>query len=94
MEDKMIIEKATKALKSLNLFTNNYTTIEVCKNNIEDALLLEAYPEINDTFTVDFSFNLPDGRKTGTAVVFDTKTYKLIRVITKSGIYKIPKELQ
>ncbi len=90
MTDKEIIEKATKALKSLDLLAK-YNEINVIKDI--HPLVLEMAPEKESEYSVHFGFN-PPIRGTGASVTVDRKTNKLIRVITKSGMYKIPEELQ
>lgn len=91
MTDKEIIEKATKALKALDLLAETYNKTSVNKDI--SSILLEIDPDIEFEYTVHFSVN-PPIRGVGATITVDRKTDKLIRVITKSGMYKIPKELQ
>lgn len=75
------------------MYNRTYDNITVIKKY--DKLLLESFPELNDYYTVSFPANLPDGRGgAGLSVKVDKKTYKLIEVITRNSLYKIPKELQ
>ncbi len=90
MTDEEIIEKATKALKALDLLAN-YNNIGVYKEI--HPILLEMEPDIEFEYTVHFSFN-PPIRGTGATVAVDRKTNKLLRIISKSGLYIIPEELQ
>ncbi len=92
MTDEKIIEKATNALKELNLYSNNYFKISVSKTDNE--ILLEAYPELKNEYSVDFNYKLPDGRGAQTSVKVDAKSHTLLHVITKSNMYHIPDELK
>lgn len=93
MTDKEIIEKATKALKALDLY-GEYESIKVIK--IDDDAFFEMLDDdsMKEEYSVSFSYKLPDGRGAGTSVKVDRKTHKLLMIITKSGMYKVPKELQ
>ncbi len=90
MTDKEIIEKATKALKALDLLTD-YNKVQV--NKKVNPLLLEMDPDIEFEYTVHFGHN-PPIRGTGVAITVDRKTNKLIRIITRNTMYKVPNELQ
>ena len=90
MTDKEIIEKATKALKSLDLLAD-YNNIGVYKNI--DPLILEMDPDVEFEYSVHFGFN-PPVRGTGASVIVNRKTHKLLKIVTKSGMYKVPEELQ
>lgn len=90
MTDKEIIEKATKALKTLDLLAE-YNEIQVIRDL--PALVLEMAPEKKNEYSVHFGFN-PPIRGTGASVTVDRKTHKLLKIITKSGMYKVPDELQ
>jgi hypothetical protein len=93
MKDSEIIEKSIKALKELGLYNRIYENVSVIRTY--DKLLLEAYPEIDDYYTVSFPANLPDGRGgAGLSVKVDKKTNKLVEVITRNSFYKIPEEFQ
>ena len=92
MNDQEIIKKATKALKELNLFSNNYNRIQVLK--VINDELIELDPELKDKYSVMFSYKLPDGRGAHTSVEVDRKTDKLLYIITRSNIYEIPEELK
>jgi len=91
MTDKEIIEKTTKALKALELY-GEYDSILVTR--ITDEMFLEMDPELKNKYSVVFSYKLPDGRMAGTSVSVDNKTNKLLNITTKSGLYKVPEELQ
>ncbi|MCY1659617.1 hypothetical protein [Chryseobacterium sp. SL1] len=90
MTDKEIIEKATKALKAIGLPTH-YNKISV--NKEKNPILLEIDPDIEFEYTVHFNHN-PPIKGTGATITVDRKTHKLIRIITKSGMYKVPEDLQ
>jgi hypothetical protein len=90
MTDKEIIEKATKALKALDLLTE-YNKVEV--NKKINPLLLEMDPDIEFEYTVHFGHN-PPIRGTGVTITVNRNTHKLIRIITRNTMYKVPIELQ
>ncbi|QQV02577.1 MULTISPECIES: hypothetical protein [Chryseobacterium] len=90
MTDKEIIEKATKALKAIGLPTH-YNKISV--NKEINQILLEIDPDIEFEYSVHFGHN-PPIRGTGASVTVDRKTHKLIRIITRNTMYKVPIELQ
>lgn len=90
MTDKEIIEKATRALKSLDLLAD-YNNIGVYKEI--NPIILEMDPDIKFKYTVHFNFD-PPIRRTGATLTVDRKTHKLLQIITKSGMYRVPKELQ
>ena len=92
MTDNEIIEKASKALKALDLFREDFTDITVSKTVNE--LLLENAPELKEIYSVIFTYKQPDGRGAITSIDVDRKTHKLIKIITKSNMYDIPFELR
>ncbi len=90
MTDSEIVKKATKALKSLDLLAD-YNEIVVIKEI--HPLVLDMAPEKENEYSVHFGFN-PPIRGTGATVTVDRKTHKLLKIITKSGLYRVPEELQ
>lgn len=90
MTDKEIIEKATKALKALDLLAD-YNSIGVYRDI--NPIILEMNPDIEFQYSVHFNFN-PPVLGTGAAITVDKKTNKLLKIITKNGLYKVPEELQ
>ncbi len=90
MTDKQIIEKATKALKALDLLAS-YNDIKVYKDI--NPIILEMDPNVEFEYSIEFSFN-PPVRGASISVTVDRKTNNLLQIITKSGLYNIPKELQ
>ncbi|MDP9958655.1 hypothetical protein [Chryseobacterium lathyri] len=90
MTDKEIIEKATKVLKALDLLAD-YTNIGVYKEI--NPMVLEIDPDVEFEYSVHFNFN-PPIRGTGATITVDRKTHKLLKIITKSGLYSIPEDLQ
>lgn len=91
MNDQQIIDKATKALKELELFNSDYIDVSVLKE-INDTLI-EIEPEIKNRYSVMFSYKLPDGRRGHTSVYVDRKSNKLISILTKNNSYEVPEEL-
>ena len=89
MTDNEIIEKATKALKVLNLLAD-YNNVGVYKKI--DPMILEMDPDVEFEYSVHFGFN-PPIRGTGASVIVNRKTHKLLKIITKSGMYEVPDEL-
>lgn len=90
MTDKEIIEKATKVLKVLDLLAD-YNNIGVYKEI--NPVVLEIDPDVEFEYSVHFNFT-PPIQGTGATVTVDRKTHKLLKIITKSGLYNIPEELQ
>ena len=90
MTDKQIIDKATKALKSLDLLVD-YNSIGVYKEI--NPIILEMDPDLEFEYTVHFNFN-PPILGTGATITVDRKTNKLLKIITKNGLYTIPEELR
>lgn len=91
MTEQEIIEKASKALKALNLYRQDYITISVAKS--EDSILQDYEPELKDKYSVIFTYKQPDGRQANTCVDVDRKTNNLLKVITKNNVYEIPFDL-
>ena len=91
MREEQIIEKASNALKKMDLY-GEYHNIKVINVNDDDKLL-EIDPTLKKEYKVHFSFKLPDGRNAATTVRVDKKTHKLLTITTKSGMYKVPEEL-
>ena len=93
MEKEKIIKKAKEVVKVLGL---NYL-------ENEEPLLTEEFPkiltdndsELIDKFSISFKTEPFPGRKFGEgfSIIGNNKTEKLLFVITKSGMYKVPEEL-
>lgn len=91
MTDKEIISKAKKVLNELKIYYDKDCIPSITRYSDIPAMLLPMFDEEDKNhFSVSFELTLPSGMLSGIFVFFDSTSNKILKIMTKYNIYKVP----